>query len=59
MKEFLITTLTIRMSRRINQLFKRSWHIKVAYLHSEVKTLDRLKIIHDLRCGVYDCVVRY
>ena len=31
--------------------------IKVAYLHSEVKTLDRLKIIHDLRCGKYDCVV--
>jgi excinuclease ABC subunit B len=31
--------------------------IKVAYLHSEVKTLDRLKIIHDLRSGIYDCVV--
>ena len=31
--------------------------IKVEYLHSEVKTLDRLKIIHDLRCGKYDCVV--
>lgn len=32
-------------------------NIKVAYLHSEVKTLERLKIIHDLRSGVYDCIV--
>ena len=31
--------------------------IKVAYLHNEIKTLERLKIIHDLRCGVYDVVV--
>ena len=31
--------------------------IKVAYLHSEVKTLERLKIIQELRMGKYDCVV--
>ena len=31
--------------------------IKVAYLHAEVKTLQRLKIIHDLRAGKYDVVV--
>ena len=31
--------------------------IKVAYLHTEVKTLERLKIIRDLRLGEYDCVV--
>ena len=31
--------------------------IKVAYLHTEVKTLERLQIIHDLRTGKYDCVV--
>jgi excinuclease ABC subunit B len=31
--------------------------IKVAYLHSEVKTLERLKIIQELRLGKYDCVV--
>jgi excinuclease ABC subunit B len=31
--------------------------ISVAYLHSEVKTLDRLKVIHDLRTGKYDVVV--
>ena len=31
--------------------------IKVAYLHSEIKTLERLQIIHDLRTGKYDCLV--
>ena len=31
--------------------------IKVAYLHSEIKTLERLQIIHDLRIGKYDVVV--
>ena len=31
--------------------------IKVAYLHSEVKTLDRLKTIRELRLGTYDCIV--
>jgi excinuclease ABC subunit B len=31
--------------------------IKVAYLHSEVKTLERMKIIRDLRLGKYDCIV--
>ena len=31
--------------------------IKVAYLHTEVKTLERMQIIHDLRTGKYDCVV--
>jgi excinuclease ABC subunit B len=31
--------------------------IKVAYLHNEIKTLERLEIVHDLRTGKYDCVV--
>lgn len=31
--------------------------IKVAYLHSEVKTLERMRIIRDLRLGKYDCIV--
>ena len=52
----LITTLTIRMAEELTNYLKEVG-IKVAYLHSEVKTLDRLKIIHDLRCGKYDCVV--
>ena len=31
--------------------------IKVAYLHSEIKTLERMQIIHDVRIGKYDCLV--
>ncbi len=52
----LITTLTIRMSEELTNYLKEL-NIKVAYLHSEIKTLERLKIIHDLRLGVYDCIV--
>lgn len=52
----LIATLTIRMSEELTNYLKEM-NIKVAYLHSEVKTLERLKIIHDLRSGVYDCIV--
>jgi len=52
----LITTLTIRMSEELTNYLKEV-NIKVAYLHSEIKTLERLKIIHDLRAGIYDCVV--
>lgn len=52
----LITTLTIRMSEELTNYLKEL-NIKVAYLHSEIKTLERLKIIHDLRSGVYDCIV--
>ncbi len=52
----LITTLTIRMAEELTN-YLMGVGIKVAYLHSEVKTLERLKIIHDLREGKYDCVV--
>lgn len=52
----LITTLTIRMSEELTNYLKEM-NIKVAYLHNEVKTLERLKIIQELRKGVYDCVV--
>ena len=52
----LITTLTIRMSEELTNYLKEV-NIKVAYLHSEIKTIERLKIIHDLRMGIYDCVV--
>ncbi|SYV95018.1 excinuclease ABC subunit B [Mycoplasma putrefaciens] len=51
-----ITTLTIRMSEDLtNYLQQRD--IKVAYLHSELKTLERSEILNDLRKGVYDVVV--
>ncbi len=52
----LITTLTIRMAEELTNYLKET-DIKVAYLHAEVKTLERLQIIHDLRTGKYDCVV--
>ncbi len=52
----LITTLTIRMSEEFTNYLKEMG-IKVAYLHSEIKTLERLKIIRELRLGVYDVVV--
>ena len=52
----LITTLTIRMSEELTNYLKEMG-IKVAYLHNEIKTLERLKIIRELRLGVYDVVV--
>ena len=52
----LITTLTIRMAEELTNYLKEL-NINVAYLHTEVKTLERLQIIHDLREGKYDVVV--
>ena len=52
----LITTLTIRMAEELTNYLK-NLDIKVAYLHNEVKTLERTKIIRDLRLGKYDVVV--
>jgi len=52
----LITTLTIRMAEELTTYLK-NLDIKVSYLHSEVKTLDRLRIIRDLRLGKYDVLV--
>ena len=55
-EKVLITTLTIRMAEELTQYLK-GLDIKVAYLHSEIKTLERLKIIRDLRLGKYDVLV--
>ena len=52
----LVTTLTIRMAEELTNYLKQL-DIKVAYLHSEVKTLERMKIIRDLRLGTYDVLV--
>lgn len=52
----LITTLTIRMAEELTKYLK-DLDIKVAYLHSEIKTLERMKIIRDLRLGKYEVVV--
>jgi excinuclease ABC subunit B len=52
----LITTLTIRMAEELTSYLKNIG-IKVAYLHSEVKTLERMKILRELRLGKYDVLV--
>jgi excinuclease ABC subunit B len=52
----LVTTLTKRMSEDLTEYLK-DLSIKVAYLHSDVDTLDRTDILRDLRLGVYDVLV--
>ena len=52
----LVTTLTIRMAEELTNYLKEL-DIKVAYLHSEIKTLERMQIIHDVRIGKYDVLV--
>ncbi|WNS75054.1 excinuclease ABC subunit UvrB [Bacillus sp. DTU_2020_1000418_1_SI_GHA_SEK_038] len=52
----LITTLTKKMSEDLTDYLKEIG-IKVQYLHSEVKTLERIEVIRDLRLGTYDVLV--
>jgi len=52
----LVTTLTKRMAEELSKYMTRL-NIKCAYIHSEVKTLDRVEILRDLRLGVYDVLI--
>jgi excinuclease ABC subunit B len=52
----LVTTLTKRMAEDLTDYLKEL-NIKVAYLHSDVDTLDRTDILRDLRLGVYDVLI--
>ena len=52
----LITTLTIKMSEDLTKYLKKL-DLKVAYLHSKIKSLERLEILRDLRLGKYDVLV--
>jgi excinuclease ABC subunit B len=52
----LVTTLTKRMAEDLTE-YLQELNIKVAYLHSDVDTLDRTDILRDLRLGVYDVLV--
>ena len=52
----LITTLTIHLAEELTSYLK-NLNIKVAYLYADVKTLDRMRIIRDLRLGTYDVLV--
>ena len=52
----LVTTLTKRMAEELSQ-FLLNHDIQTAYIHSEVTTLDRVKILENLRNGTYDVLV--
>ena len=52
----LVTTLTKRMAEELTE-YLLNHNIKAAYIHSDVATLDRVKIMNDLRAGVYDVLV--
>lgn len=52
----LITALTVRMAEELSHYLK-SKNYKSAWLHHEVKTIERSEIIHDLRMGVYDILI--
>lgn len=52
----LVTTLTKRMAEDLTTYLKE-YSINVAYLHSDIDTVERIKIIHELRSGVHDVLV--
>ena len=52
----LVTTLTKKMAEDLTDYLKELG-LKVRYLHSEIKTLERIQIIHDLRQGIFDVLV--
>lgn len=52
----LVTTLTKRMAEELDQHLQK-WGVSSAYIHSDVDTLDRIRILEDLRAGVYDVLI--
>ncbi|MBD5374034.1 MAG: excinuclease ABC subunit UvrB [Bacteroides sp.] len=52
----LVTTLTKRMAEELNDYLNKL-KVKAAYIHSDVDTLDRIRILDDLRSGVYDVLI--
>lgn len=52
----LVTTLTKKMAESLTKYF-RGIGIKVRYMHSDIETIERMKIIRDLRLGVFDVLV--
>jgi excinuclease ABC subunit B len=52
----LVTTLTKRMAEELNDYFLKM-DVRTAYIHSDVETMDRIKILDDLRAGVYDVLI--
>ncbi len=52
----LVTTLTKRMAEELDD-YLRQYNIRSAYIHSDVDTIERIKIMEDLRRGIYDVLV--
>ncbi len=52
----LVTTLTKRMAEELNDYFLKNG-IKAAYIHSDVETMDRIRILDDLRAGTFDVLI--
>ncbi|MDE7381963.1 MAG: excinuclease ABC subunit UvrB [Muribaculaceae bacterium] len=52
----LVTTLTKRMAEELNDHLQK-WGLSCAYIHSDVDTLERIRILEDLRNGVYDVLI--
>ncbi|MCM1152821.1 MAG: excinuclease ABC subunit UvrB [Muribaculum sp.] len=52
----LVTTLTKRMAEELNDHFLK-WGLRCAYIHSDVDTLERIRILEDLREGLYDVLI--
>ena len=52
----LVTTLTKRMAEELTEYLLNN-HVKCNYIHSDVETLERVKIMDDLRAGVYDVLI--
>lgn len=52
----LVTTLTKRMAEELNTHLQK-WGVSSAYIHSDVDTLERIRILDDLRAGVYDVLI--
>jgi len=55
-ERILVTTLTKRMAEELTE-YLLNHNVKAAYIHSSVANLDRIKIINDLRSGIYDVLV--
>jgi len=53
----LVTTLTKRMAEELSTYLERTGGIKCRYIHSEIKTLERMDILRDLRQGVFDVLI--
>ncbi len=55
-ERILVTTLTKRMAEEMTE-YLLNHNVRAAYIHSDVATLDRVKIMNDLRAGIYDVLV--